>query len=80
MYIVSLILQDEIEYYGIEWDVDGPVSQQQPDESVQVPATQCPLTEAEFSDLFEQISPLENSVLYAVDLYERTVEFVFNRL
>ena len=49
---------------------------QQLEQSVQVPATPCPLTEAELSEFVEHIPPLETSVHYAIDLYERAVEFV----
>jgi hypothetical protein len=49
-------MEDEIEYYGIDWD--GPVPQQL-EQSVQVPETPCPLTEAELSEFVKQIPPLD---------------------
>ena len=48
--------------------------------AINTPTTVCPLTDDDFSELIEEVRPLDTTNNYAMDLYEKTKEFVLNRL
>lgn len=71
-------LQDEDEQFGIDWG--GPVPHESTDEMVHVPETPIPLNSAEMEELQATISPLDPSVHYGIDLYERVLLFVSQKV
>lgn len=60
--------------YGIDWD--GPLSTDTMPEQVDVPQVGAPLTDSDFSQLCQTISPLSPSTNYGIDLYMATLQFV----
>jgi len=60
--------------YGIDWD--GPLSTDAASEQVNVPQVEVPLTDNDFSELCQTISPLSQSTNYGIDLYMATLQFV----
>ena len=44
--------------------------------SINTPTTVCPLTDDDFSELIEEVPPLDTTNNYAMDLYEKTKECV----
>ena len=71
-------MQDEAEQFGVDWD--GPVSHEDTDETVCVPETPCPLSSADMEELLSVVPPLAQSMHYGIDLYERTLLFVSQKL
>lgn len=65
-----------LQLYGVDWD--GPLS---PEENcVEVPNTRCPITHNDSLLLKDEISPLDDSTIHGIDLYERTLQFVTSRI
>ena len=72
------ILQSESSLYGIDWN--GPLSDAEDLEQVEVTQTANPLRELDFRHLQTTISPISASDCQGVDFYIRTLEFVFQKL
>ena len=64
--------------YGIDWN--GPLPDAEELEQVQVTNTINPLQERDLVQLQSVISPIGPSDCQGVDLYIRTLEFVFQKL
>jgi len=73
-----LILQGEVEEFGVDWG--GPVPYEDTDETICVPETPIPLSRADMEKLQAIVSPLAPSVHYGIDLYERTLLFVSQKV
>ena len=65
-----------MQLYGIDWD--GPLSTEEDmtQEQVNVPLVESPLTDDDFLELSQTISPLAPSVNYGIDLYLTTLHFI----
>lgn len=69
--------KESAEHYGIDWD--GPLPQEYQDaDQVDVPQSQCPLTEDQYDQLQSNVSPLAESSNYGIDLFLECVSFVEN--
>ncbi|XP_062517564.1 uncharacterized protein LOC134192821 [Corticium candelabrum] len=66
--------QDGDQQFGIDWG--GPVSHEDTYEVVHVPETPTPLSITYIEELQATVSPLEPSIHYGIDLYERALLFV----
>ena len=64
-----LLLQEEINAYGIDWD--GPL----PDEVVDVPEVPELLDANQLQVLINSVDPLQRSEVYGIDLYVETKLF-----
>ena len=62
---VASYFQDEVEYYGLDWD--GPLPESDSDETIELPLT-------------ATINPMRNSDCYGIDIFIETVTFVASRL
>jgi hypothetical protein len=71
-------MQSESSLYGIDWN--GPLPDAEELEQVEVTNTVNPLQERDFVQLQGVISPIGPSDCQGVDLYIRTLEFVFQKL
>ena len=71
-------MQSESGLYGIDWN--GPLPDAEELEQVVVTNTLNPLQEHDFEQLQRVISPIGPSDCQGVDLYIRTLEFVFQKL
>ena len=71
-------MQSESGLYGIDWN--GPLPDAEELELVEVTNTINPLQERDFVQLQRVISPIGPSDCQGVDLYIRTLEFVFQKL
>lgn len=73
-------LQNEAETFGVDWE--RPVPREDSDETICVPeiCAACPLSDADMEELLSVVPPLTPSEHYGIDLYERTVLFVSQRL
>ena len=60
--------------------IRGPVPYEDTDETVYVPETPNPLCKADMEELQATISPLAPSVHYGIDLYERALLFVSQKV
>ena len=67
-----LLLQEEINAYGIDWD--GPL----PDEAVDVPEVPELLDANQLQVLINSVDPLQRSEVYGIDLYVETKLFKCN--
>ena len=76
-YFLTFLMQDETQDFGIDWDGPSPLVT---DESVEVPHTECPITAEEVNELQHVVPPLSQSTEYGIDLHERTLDFVLQRL
>ena len=74
----NFVHQDEAEQFGVDWG--GPIPHEGIDETVSVPDTPCPLSSDDMEELQAIASPLDQSVHYGIDLYERTLLFVSQKL
>ena len=63
--------------FGVDWE--GPVNTCG-EEEITIPETVCPLEDADFEELKHSIQPLSHSTEYGIDLYERTVQFVLQKV
>ena len=77
-FVKIVLLQNEAENFGVDWE--GPVPREDGDETVCVPETACPLSDADMEELLSVVPPLAQSEHYGIDLYERTVLFVSQKL
>lgn len=75
---INYVLQSEASLYGIDWN--GPLPDAEELEQVEVINTVNPLQERDFLQLQSVISPIGPSDCQGVDLYIRTLEFVFQKL
>ena len=66
-----------MEQFVVDWE--GPIHKET-NETVSVPKILCPLRNADLEELLVAISPLSQSMHYGLDLYERTLQFVSNKL
>ena len=68
--------QSELEEFGIDWD--GPVPEDSSEDFpvVEVPDTDCPLSQGEYQRLCQSINPLGESDCYGIDIFSQTVSFV----
>ena len=64
--------------FGIDWD--GPFPFYRSDNVVAVPDTPCPLGTSQFEELMRIVPPLSESTTYGIELYEQTLEYVFEKL
>lgn len=78
MTLTNLILQDECELFGVDWG--GPVPYEDTNETVYVPETPNPLSRADMEELQATVSSLATSVHYGIDLYERALLFVSQKV
>lgn len=60
------VMDDATDQYGIDWD--GPCVAEMT-ESVEVPITNCPITQQQLEELNEMIDPIQNCHDYGVSLY-----------
>lgn len=72
------LIKDDTEQFGVDWE--GPVSTSTDDNTISVPETCCPLTDADVEELQVVIPPLARSTEYGIDLYERTLQFVSSKI
>ena len=70
--------QDEREEFGVDWG--GPVPRDDADGAVCVPETHNPLSTADMEELLAIVLPLAPSVQHGIDLYERALLFVSQRI
>jgi len=74
-----LLLQEEINAYGIDWD--GPLPDEADcDEAVDVPQLPRVLDPNQLQVLINSIDPLQPSEVYGIDLYVETKRIVHNLL
>ncbi|XP_019853028.1 PREDICTED: uncharacterized protein LOC109582628 [Amphimedon queenslandica] len=73
-YVVN---QGELPYFGIDWD--GPLSDEDTN-YVNVPDVDNPLTDEDYLELQETISPLDNSNSFGVDIFLKVLQFVCHKL
>ena len=78
MQYLMLQLQDQVEDFGVDWE--GPVPLEDQSEALCVPETPNPLSRADMEELQAIVSPLDPSVYYGIDLYERTLLFVSQKI
>ena len=64
--------------FGIDWD--GPFPFNRSDNVVEVPDAACPLDTSQLEELMRIVPPLSESTTYGMDLYERTLEYVYETL
>ncbi|XP_066935261.1 uncharacterized protein [Clytia hemisphaerica] len=64
---------DQLEYYGIDWE--GPATSKRSEINLMAP--ECPLPEHLITELESLVDPLSKSDDYGVDLYIRTLQFVY---
>ena len=76
--LLSILLQAELPFYGIDWN--GPIPNTIDVDSIEVTATRNPLEEQDFLHLQATISPLSPSECNGVDLFVRAFEFVCQKL
>ena len=76
--LLTILLQSQCALYGIDWN--GPLPDAEELEQVEVTNTINPLQERDFEQLQRTISPIGLSDCQGVDLYIRTLEFVFQKL
>lgn len=67
------VMDDATDQYGIDWD--GPCAAEMT-ESVDVPITNCPITQQQFEELNEMIDPIQNCHDYGVSLYTTVRAYV----
>lgn len=67
-------IQEEQRFFGVDWN--GPIPHTAEVDAVEVPETECPLTEEQFDELGSMVSPLADSTNYGIDLYLSTLSFV----
>ena len=77
MWYIVLDMQDEMEQFDVDWE--GPIHRET-NETLSVPETLCPLSNADLEQLLVTIPPLSQSMQYGIDLYERTLQFVSHKL
>lgn len=82
---LNLLCQDERQHYGIDWD--GPTPHNinggnngEDYNAVVIPEIECPLDVFHVDELDDEISPLEDSTNYGIDLYEKTLDFLSLKL
>ena len=75
---MSRYFQDGDQQFGIDWG--GPVSHEDTYEVVHVPETPTPLSITDIEELQATVSPLEPSIHYGIDLYERALLFVSQKV
>ena len=63
----------DAEQFGV--DSEGPVCQNE-EESVVVPATNCPLSQEDLQDLLRTIDPNRQSMSFGIDIYIEVVHKV----
>ena len=67
-----------MEDFGVDWD--GPVPLEDTSDTLCVPDTPNPLSSADMEELQALVAPLDPSVYYGIDLYERTLLFVSQKI
>ena len=71
--------QGEEEQFGVDWE--GPVPHESNAiDTVNVPDTPLPLNSCTLEELNSVISPLDPSLCYGIDLYERVLIFVAQKV
>lgn len=68
--------QAELQLYGVDWD--GPLSPEE--NAIEVPDTRYPVSNSDYALLIREVSPLNDTTIHGIDLYERTVQFVTSRI
>ena len=66
--------QDDVKNFGIDWN--GPITEDEDDNQVDVPEVENPLLDRDLQLLQATISPTAQSDCFGVDLYLQVVEFV----
>lgn len=65
-----------LQLYGVDWD--GPLSPEE--NAIEVPDTRSPVSNSDYALLIREVSPLNDTTIHGIDLYERTVQFVTSRI
>lgn len=65
-----------LQLYGVDWD--GPLSPEE--NAIEVPDTRSPVSNSDYALLIGEVSPLNDTTIHGIDLYERTVQFVTSRI
>ena len=73
---MCFVLQGE---FGIDWGGPIPHSDRNSD-GITVPDTPTPLNRADMDELQRIVSPLHSSTNYGIDIYERALHFVSEKL
>ena len=72
------LLQENHQFYGIDWN--GPCPCEDVVCAVEVPATECPLSGAQYDELVSTVSPFASSSNHGINLYLATLLFVHEKL
>lgn len=70
-------MQDDAQLYGVDWN--GPIPLDDDAEQVEVPFTDIPLSESDYSELVETISPQNEDGNYGIGVYSCVLSFVESR-
>lgn len=70
--------QGDISFHGIDWN--GPISEDNDDNIVDVPEIENPLPEEEFENLQLLVSPTAPSENFGVDIYMMVLEHVYQAM
>lgn len=57
---------------------NGPLSLEE--NAIEVPDTKCPVSNSDYALLIREVSPLNDTTIHGIDLYERTIQFVTSRI
>ncbi|XP_066921422.1 uncharacterized protein [Clytia hemisphaerica] len=68
---------EQLEYYGVDWE--GPINTQ-PRSEVNLMEPACPLQERDFMELQRLVDPTSESADYGVDLYKKTLEYIYRKI
>ena len=55
--------------YGIDWDGPFPPLDEAEDSAIEVPTTECPITDNSFQVLKTRVGPLKESNSFGIDIY-----------
>jgi hypothetical protein len=75
--VFEILDENELDEYGIDWD--GP-SNFISEDDINIPETNSPLGSSDMDELNSFIQPLSHSNEYGIDLYQKTLQFISDKL